>query len=283
MSAETLAAIIGFSLVTADLPRLARFYREVLGFAAHGEEKPIDEAEMALLGLSGRGRRQVLSLGHEILSIDAFEPAGRPYPADSDAGSLWFQHLALVVDDMHDAYARLRDIVAISEGEPQKLPSYDADVQAFKFRDPDLHPLEFLQFAAGKTPAAWRDRRKLEGQIGLGVDHSAVSVADADRSAEFYRLLGLGVGDRALNHGPAQQRLDGLSGVEVMVVPMNPPEEGTPHLELLGYRRPKGRAGPPLRANDVAATRIVWRGRKTMLIVDPDGHLQQVQGSGESP
>ena len=284
MRAETLESISGFSLVTADLPRLARFYREVLGFAALGDEKPIDEAEMALLGLSGRGRRRVLSLGQQILSIDEYEPAGRPYPADSDAASLWFQHLALVVDDMHDAYSRLRDIVAISEGEPQKLPSYDADVQAFKFRDPDLHPLEFLQFAAEKTPAGWRGRRKLKGQIGLGVDHSAMSVADADRSAEFYRLLGLGVGDRTLNHGPAQQRLDGLSDVEVMVVPMNPPEEGTPHLELLGYRRPKGRAaGPPLRANDVAATRIVWRGRKTMLIVDPDGHMQQVQGSGESP
>ncbi len=283
MSAKTLEAITGFSLVTADLPRLARFYRDVLGFAAHGDVKPIDDAEMALLGLSGRGQRQVLSLGQQIVSIDEFEHAGRPYPANSDAASLWFQHLALVVDDMHDAYARLRDIVPISHGQPQKLPSYDAGVQAFKFRDPDLHPLELLQFAAGETPDPWRDRRKLEGQIGLGIDHSAMSVADADRSAEFYRLLGLGVGNRTLNHGAAQQRLDGLSDVEVMVVPMIPPEEGTPHLELLAYRRPKGRAGPPLQANDVAATRIVWRGRKTTLIVDPDGRLQQVQGSGENP
>ncbi len=278
MSAETLQAITGFSLVTANLPRLARFYHEVLGFAAHGDVKPIDEAEMALLGLSGRGRRQVLSLGHEILSIDEFDPAGRPYPAKSDAASLCFQHLALVVDDMHGAYARLRDIVPISRGQPQKLPSYDASVQAFKFRDPDLHPLEFLQFAAGKTPDAWRGRHKLEGQIGLGIDHSAMSVADANRSAEFYRVLGLGIGDRTLNHGPAQQRLDGLGDAEVMVVAMDPPEQGTPHLELLGYRRPKGEAGPKLRANDIAATRIVWRGRKTSLIVDPDGHLHQVQG-----
>ncbi len=283
MSAQKLQAITGFSLVTADLPRLVRFYCEVLGFAAHGEVKPIDQAEMTLLGLSGRGRRQVLSLGREILSIDEFEQAGRPYPAKSDAASLWFQHLALVVFDIHEAYARLRDIVPISQGQPQKLPSYDASVQAFKFRDPDLHPLELLQFAPGKTPDAWRDRRKHGGQIGLGIDHTAMSVADADRSAEFYRVLGLAVGDRTLNHGPGQQRLDGLSDVEVLVVSMNPPEQGTPHLELLGYRRPKGEVGPKLRANDIAATRIVWRGRRTSLIVDPDGHPQQVQAQGECP
>jgi catechol 2,3-dioxygenase-like lactoylglutathione lyase family enzyme len=117
----------------------------------------------------------------------------------------------------------------------------------------------------------------LEGQIGLGVDHSAISVADADASADFYQGLGLAPGHRTLNQGPAQQHLDGLSDVEVMVVPMNPPEQATPHLELLGYRKPKGQAGPQLRANDVAATRIVWRGGKTMVITDPDGHRHEVR------
>jgi len=60
---RALRAVAGFSLVTADLPRLVRFCRDVLGFSAHGDDKPIDEAEMTLLGLSGLGRRQVLSLG----------------------------------------------------------------------------------------------------------------------------------------------------------------------------------------------------------------------------
>jgi catechol 2,3-dioxygenase-like lactoylglutathione lyase family enzyme len=277
MSAQKLEAITGFSLVTADLPRLTRFYRDALGFEAHGDAKPIDETEMRLLGLAGRGRRQVMSLGRQILSIDEFEQPGRPYPADSDAASLWFQHLAIVVQDMHEAYARLRDVTPVSKGEPQKLPRADGGVQAFKFRDPDLHPLELLQFPAASMPDAWRHGRKLEGQIGLGVDHSAISVADADASADFYQSLGLTPGRRTLNHGPAQQHLDGLSEVEVMVVPMDPPEQATPHLELLGYRKPKGEAGPPLRANDVAATRIVWRGGETMVLVDPDGHRLEVR------
>jgi catechol 2,3-dioxygenase-like lactoylglutathione lyase family enzyme len=273
---QKLEAIAGFGLVTADLPRLVRFYRAVLGFAAHGDDTPIDVAEIALLKLSGRGRRQVLSLGRQILSIDEFEQPGRPYPAHGDAASLWFQHLALIVPDMREAYARLRDITSITQGEPQQLPRSDGSVLAFKFRDPDLHPLELLQFPDGRMPEIWWGRAKLNGQIGLGIDHSAISVADADVSADFYRSLGLSAGDPTLNHGPAQQRLDGLPDVEVMVVPMNP-AKGAPHLELLGYRTPKGEVGLPLKANDVAATRIVWRGQKAMLITDPDGHLHEVQ------
>ena len=274
--AQTLEAITGFSLVTADMPRLVRFYCAVLGFAAHGDETSIDAAEMTTLGLSGSGRRQVLSLGRQVVSIDAFDQPGRPYPVPGDAASPWFQHLALVVEDMREAFARLQDITPITEGEPQRLPRSDGSVIAFKFRDPDLHPLELLQFPHGRMPESWRNRVKLEGQIGLGVDHSAISVTQADASVDFYRTLGLSVGHSTLNQGPAQQRLDGLSEVEVMVMPMKP-SEGTPHLELLGYRTPRGERGAALQANDVAATRVVWRGRKAAVIVDPDGHLQQVQ------
>ncbi len=275
MSDPTLQAVAGFTLVTADLSRLVQFYRDVLGFTAHGADTPINAGEMALLGLSGAGRRQMLSLGDQTLWIDQFEQVGRAYPADGDAASLWFQHLALVVDDMHSAYGRLRGITPISQEGPQLLPAASGGVQAFKFRDPDGHPLELLQFPDGKTPAAWQNRRGLGGQIGLGIDHSAISVADEEASAAFYEALGLGTGKRTLNEGPAQQRLDGLPGVEVAVVPMEP-QGGTPHLELLGYRTPKGQAGPALQANDVAATRIVWRGGQVRLISDPDGHLQQV-------
>jgi catechol 2,3-dioxygenase-like lactoylglutathione lyase family enzyme len=275
--AQKLRAIAGFAVVTADLPRLVRFYRAVLGFEARGDETPIDAAEMSLLGLSGRGRRRVLSLGAQVLSIDVFDEPGRPYPEHSDAASPWFQHLALVVPDMQDAYARLRDITPITRGEPQRLPRSNGSVIAFKFRDPDRHPLELLQFPKGGAPEFWRSQVKRDGQIGLGIGHSAISVADADASAGFYRNLGLGAGDATLNRGPAQERLDGLSDVEVRVVPMNPPEQTTPHLELLGYGIPKVEAQRGLEANDVAATRIVWDGQTAAVIVDPDGHLQQVR------
>jgi catechol 2,3-dioxygenase-like lactoylglutathione lyase family enzyme len=270
-----LESITGFHLVTADLPRLRRFYQETLGFAADGPEQPIRHDELALLGLPGTGRRQTLRLGEETVAIDQFDVAGRAYPQHGDAAALWFQHLALVVADMGEAYRRVMDCTPISEGGPQHLPQSSGGLYAFKFRDPDGHPLELLQFPAGSGPLAWRGKSATAGQMGLGIDHSAISVADADASTAFYRVAGLAPGQRTTNQGPAQQRLDDLAGVVVSVVPMQP-ASGTPHLELLGYRVPLGAAGPPIQVADIAATRIAWQGPHAALLRDPDGHFHQV-------
>ena len=116
----------------------------------------------------------------------------------------------------------------------------------------------------------------LPGQIALGIDHSAISIADVETSTQFYSALGLRPGERTLNAGPAQQRLDDLEAVEVCVAPMIP-AAASPHLELLGYAALRGQAGPVLSANDVAATRLLWRGRRAELLSDPDGHLHQVE------
>ena len=274
----SLAAVAEFRLVTTDLPRLRRFYTETLGFAADGPEQVILPDELELLGVHGGGRRQRLRLGAQVVSIDRFDTAGRSYPDHGDAASLWFQHLALVVTDMAEAYRRVAGRMPISEGGPQLLPQSSGGVHAFKFRDPDGHPLELLQFPPDSRPVAWQGGSADTGQVGLGIDHSAISVADADASTSFYRSLGLRSGESTLNRGPEQQRLDHLAGVEVSVVPMQP-ALGTPHLELLGYLVPRGAAGAPLQANDVAATRIVWRGTRAALLRDPDGHIHQVDAS----
>ncbi len=125
-------------------------------------------------------------------------------------------------------------------------------------------------------PATWKDKTALPGEIALGIDHSAISVHDADTSVAFYADLGLKQGKRTFNAGPAQQRLDDLKNVEVSVVPMIP-ETSAPHLELLAYQAPQGDRIPRWRANDVAATRILWRGDKADLLSDPNGHLQQIE------
>ena len=276
MTGLDLRSITGFRLVTADLPRLTRFYAEMLGFAAAGPPVPIGADEMALLELSGRGQRQVLRMGAQSVALDAFEQPGAPYPAQGDAASLWFQHLALVVTDLAAAHARLGGVRPITEGGPQHLPPSSGGVGAFKFRDPDGHPLELLQFPAAGTPPPWRGRSAAPGQIGLGIDHSAISVNDVAASAAFYEGLGLAAGNRSHNHGPEQQRLDDLRDVQVVVAPMQP-AQSPPHLELLCYQTPRGEAGPRLRANDVAATRIVWQGSTAALLRDPDGHLHQVE------
>jgi catechol 2,3-dioxygenase-like lactoylglutathione lyase family enzyme len=269
------SAIAGFRLVTADLPSLARFYQHVLGFVADGPAQAVSQDEMRLLGLRGCGCRQALRLGDQSLAIEQFDPPGRPYPADGDAAALSFQHLALVIADMAQAYQRVGAAAAISQGGPQHLPVSSGGVYAYKFRDPDGHPLELLQFPDGSQPKAWQGKSALDGQIGLGIDHSAISVADADVSAAFYGALGREPGERTLNRGPEQQRLDNLRDVVVTVAPLHA-AAATPHVELLGYHVPPAAAARVMQANDVAATRIVWCGTQAGLLRDPDGHFQQI-------
>jgi len=260
-----LSAIRAFRLTSADASKLARFY-QALGFAAVGSE-PIDHEEMSALGLKGGGRRLMLRLGGQRLDLDTFEVPGRPYPGDATAADLCFQHFALVTDDAAAAWARAaaRGAIPISTHGPVRLPPSTGVAAAVKFRDPEGHPLELLQFAP-QSAGRW------SGTGLLGIDHSAISVADVGASRRFYEALGLSVHGPTLNRGPTQGALDALAEVEVDVVPMLPPRD-TPHLELLAYRRPTGRSAGRLEANDVAATRIIWAADRDQLIRDPDGHL----------
>jgi catechol 2,3-dioxygenase-like lactoylglutathione lyase family enzyme len=260
--------IAGFRLVTAHLERLAAFY-EVIGFDI-SEVAPIPAAEMELLGLGGDGSRIAMSLGRSRVDLESFSHAGFAYPDDTMACDLIFQHLALVTDDAEAAWHRAANAGAtlISETLPITLPKSAGGVTAVKFRDPDGHPLEFLQFPKGSNP-------RWEGTGILGIDHSAISVSDLVASRRFYAHHGLSEADATVNHGPGQDALDDLDGTEVDVVPMNPTDK-PPHVELLGYRHPVGRSLRPLAINDVAATRIVWRSNTDALIRDPDGHLHQL-------
>ncbi len=263
----TFRAISGFRLVTADPLRLITFY-QALGFEIQTPTH-IPAAEMRLLQLEGTGSRTAMSLGGSIVELDEYARPGHPYPRDATASDLIFQHLALVTDNAHKAWRRARDAgaVPITQGEPVTLPPSSGNVTAIKFRDPDGHPLEFLQFARGTNP-------KWKGSGILGVDHSAISVSDVAVSRRFYSDHGLKEGNATINEGPTQDALDGLDNVLVDVVPMNPATK-TPHLEMLGYRHPTGRAAN-FAANDIAATRIVWRSDRDELLRDPDGHLHQL-------
>ena len=79
-----------------------------------------------------------------------------------------------------------------------------------------------------------------------------------------------------MNTGPTQACIDGLDPVTVDVVPLRPAKT-TPHLELLGYRTPKGRSCGPVALNDSAATRIVWQAGTAAMVADPDGHWHQCE------
>jgi catechol 2,3-dioxygenase-like lactoylglutathione lyase family enzyme len=180
----------------------------------------------------------------------------------------------LVTADIDAAYGRLNRYphAAISRNGPQVLPEGSV---AFKFRDPDGHPLELIQLA--KPDAVTRE----------GIDHAAIVVADAERSIAFYaEVLCMGVLARQVNQGPAQDGLDDLAGTAVDVVGLGPVHPA-PHLELLGYRHPRGRPAARMRAADIAASRIVFEvdrladaldpvalrdGTRAASMDDPDGH-----------
>jgi catechol 2,3-dioxygenase-like lactoylglutathione lyase family enzyme len=256
-------AIVAFRLVTRAPDRLVAFYAG-LGFAA-GDAEPIPAAEMALLGLHGGGSRRTLRLGDQRVELDCFDNPGRPYPPDVTGADSRFQHLALVTEDAAAAWSRACTLGAttISVGGPLTLPPASGGVTAIKFRDPEGHPLELLQFPRGSR---WI------GSGLLGIDHSAISVTDVDAARAFYEALGLSTQGRTLNRGASQAALDGLVGAEVDVLALMP-LVSRPHLELLGYRTPLPRRAERLAANDVAATRIVWSADRHASLRDPDGHL----------
>jgi len=268
-------SISGFRLVVSDLDRLMAFY-SAIGFVV-AQTLPIAASEMAMLGLAGRGRRSFMKLGESRVDLDWFDRPGCCYPREATACDLVFQHLALVTDDVPGAWRRAQAAGAtpITRGEPVTLPASSGGVTAMKFRDPDGHPLELIAFPPGAN-TSWR------GTGMMGIDHSAISVAEIAESRHVYEECGLTIGKRSLNRGPAQGKLDGLDDVEVDVLPMDPLHD-TPHVELLGYRHPAGRPRHGEAANDIAATRIVCLSGREALVRDPDGHLLQFTRLDRSP
>lgn len=298
--------ISGVSLTSADADALAAFY-EALGFTRGGVELRGGPAFARLTSLPGAEARVILlTLGRERLELVSFAEAGRPYPRERASNDPWFQHFAIVVASMEAAYARLRDCAGwtpITRSAPQRLPERSGGVAAFKFRDPEGHPLELLEFPEDRLPPVWRARldeqRRGVPTPFLGIDHSAIVVASSSRSIEFYARLGFAHAGGSFNQGAEQAALDDLSQPEVEVTALAP-SAPPPHLELLCYRAPPVREAAreasessaperplrlessplPLASNDIAATRLLLEvdGVREAditagtMVHDPDGH-----------
>jgi catechol 2,3-dioxygenase-like lactoylglutathione lyase family enzyme len=272
------------SRVVIDLDRAEAFYRDALGFrtVARGA---LDNAAIVLTSIAAE--EVAMRLGADEIALVRFAQPGLPYPPDSRSDDLWFQHLAIVVNDMDAAYAHLCSHpgwTAITSDGPQLLPPANGGVRAFKFRDPDGHPLELIWFPPGQGRAVWQER-ETAGTF-LGIDHSALAISSRARSIAFYRTLGFRISARSLNAGPAQSHLDGLPEARVRVTGLRPASQAGPGLELLAYS-PPGRASTAQSANDIVtdwvtiATRHAPDDRPRMLR-DPDGHRLLVVPQGWS-
>jgi catechol 2,3-dioxygenase-like lactoylglutathione lyase family enzyme len=234
-------------MICGDPNALAAFYQTAFGFlGSHRAGGP------------ARGINQCvrLRLENQEIALVGVEPQGRPYPANVAGWSPLFQHVAIVVSDMAIAYARLSAITGwtpISTSGPQLLPAASGGVIAFKFRDPEGHPLELIAFPANAIPSQWQ--MNLNSDC-LGIDHSAVSVANTAKSIDFYQSLGLSRGGGSLNIGTEQARLDDIAKAVVEVTALMP-TQSTPHLELLCYRGDFDRHVQQ-HTNDISATRLVF-------------------------
>ena len=251
--------LIGVSITVADLAGTAAFYRDALGLEVGPEQTLIDPAWNSVLGLAQDtvARAADVAIGEQVIKLVAFDPPGRPYPSKRTSNDQWFQHLALVSGDIARIWKKLEggSPGEITKGPPVHLPASTGGVTAFKFRDPEGHPLELIFFPPGVGDPQWQ--REVGSRLA-GYDHTAISVTDVNRSIAFYtQLLGFKVSARSLNKGVEQDRLDGLTGCQVDVVALAPASEITPHVELLHYRSPPGRTLTEIRANDVASARQI--------------------------
>jgi catechol 2,3-dioxygenase-like lactoylglutathione lyase family enzyme len=302
MSVCNLSRIV---LICRDADRSAEFYARAFGFAVLDQRPRADPEFAELIGrANSHALLRTLRLGDQQLVLAEVTPSGRPYPDSVPGYDSLFQHFAIVVADMAAAFAALQSVggwSAISTDGPQLLPASSGGVTAFKFHDPEGHPLELLEFPSHDSAT---NRAVPSGRVCSGIDHSAISVMDTARSIAFYNSLGLVRAGGSLNSGPEQERLDGIADAVVEVTALAPPLHQVPHVELLCYRGDFAGRNAMADPADAAATQLVFavsgeafaalvannhgavintvlvsHGLTRALLRDPDGHLLCLESS----
>src|SRR6266853_1181698 len=274
-------AVDGVGVTVSDMDRAVAFY-SALTFQKVSDTEVLGEEFEHLEGVFGVRMRIVrMQLGNEFIDLTQyFAPPGRSIPVDSRSNDLWFQHIAIVVRDMDQAFEKLRALKVqfVSTG-PQTLPASlpaAAGIKAFYFRDPDEHNLEVIYFPPDKGDPRWQEKTD---NLFLGIDHTAIGIANTEASLHFYRdLLGFRKAGESENFGTEQEHLNQVLGAHLQITEMR--AASGPGIEFLEYLAPRdGRARPAdLHANDI----VHWQ---TMITTDDvdlmakklrDGHVHFV-------
>ncbi len=272
MQAQRIQAI---SLIVMNADRSVDFYTKALGFSLISDTIVNGKAVANLVEIPSRIRIATLKLGDEQIRLRQYlDLQGKPIPLDSQSNDLWFQHLAIVVSDMDHAYAHLQTfpIDPISTA-PQTIPPGNKEaayIQAFKFRDPDRHPLELIWFPPDKGQKKWHQK---SDRLFLGIDHTAIVIANTEQSLQFYRdRLGMQVDGGSFNWRETQARMDDLPNAKVRITALRPAQEGL-GIELLDYIQPaNGRPIPfDLKSDDLAYVQV------ELIVSDINGVVKQLQ------
>ncbi|HEX3351448.1 MAG TPA: VOC family protein [Terriglobales bacterium] len=313
MAGSLADGVDAIGITVSDMDRAVDFYSRVLTFEKVSDTEVAGEDYEHLEGVFGLRMRVVrMKLGDEFIELTEYlAPKGRPIPADSRSNDRWFQHIAIIVSDMNQAYARLRqNKVEHASSGPQRLPDWNknaAGISAFYFKDPDGHPVEVLQFPPDKGLAKWH---RPTDKLFLGIDHTAIVVWDTDASVKFYRdLLGMQVVGESENYGTEQEHLNnvfgahlritalrGASGPGVELLEYLAPRDGRPfpqdehasdivHRQTIVLCRNAGTAARELQNNrvnfvssSVVANQTAQLGfKKAFVVRDPDGHAVEIE------
>jgi catechol 2,3-dioxygenase-like lactoylglutathione lyase family enzyme len=311
-TAAPIVAVEAVGMTVSDMDRAVEFYSRVLAFEKLSDVELVGEPFELLQGVFGVRMHVVrMRLGEEQIELTEYlAPRGRPIPLDSRSNDRWFQHVAIIVNDMDRAYQWLRQhkVQHASTG-PQRLPDWNPNaggISAFYFRDPDGHNLEILSFPPEKGNPRWHAPTE---RLFLGIDHTAIVVSDTEASLRFYRdVLGFEVAGNSENYGTEQAHLNNVAGAHLRITGLK--VASGPAIEFLEYLEPRdGRPTPAdLRANDLAhwQTRLITRDAGTtanglwaaqssfispgvvalpdgslgfargFIVRDPDGHAMQV-------
>lgn len=290
-------AVTSVGIIVSEMERSLDFYTTVLSCQKVSDITVSGVEFDRLYGLDNARLRLVkLKLGDEIVELIEFlSPKGRPMPTDSRSNDRWFQHIAIVVRDMEKAYQHLcHHWVTQTSPNPQTLPDWNpaaGGIESFYFKDIDGHNLELIHFPADKGDPKWQDLTEL---LFLGIDHTAIVVANTAASLAFYcDRLGLKLQQQSQNFGLEQERLSGISGVRVQISSLKAPTGLG--IELLEYELPNhGRQIPAdTQANDLwcwqimitmedaivssnAISEFTLELNQSFIIPDPDGHLVQL-------
>lgn len=253
-------------MTVSDLDRSVDFYTRVLTFQKVSQ-------------IEGRAR---LQLGAEFLELTQYATKGRQAPGDSRSNDRWFQHVAIIVSDMDQAYRILQNnhVERVSP-RPQRLPDWNKNaggIQAFYFKDPDGHPLEILSFPDGKGNPKWHVPTD---KLFLGIDHTAIVISNTDASLRFYRdRLGLQVAGESENYGVEQERLNNVPGAHLRITALR--GDSGPGIEFLEYLAP--RDGRPFPVDEKVTDLVHWQTRVIVsfkpeaaeIVRDPDGRAVEL-------
>ena len=278
-------AVASVGIIVSEMERSLDFYTTVLSCQKISDIQIAGFEFDRLYGLANVRLRVVkLKLGDEIIELIEFlSPKGRPIPTDSRSNDRWFQHIAIVVRDMEQAYQHLQHhwVTQISPN-PQTLPEWNpvaSGIESFYFKDIDGHNLELIHFPTDKGDPKRQDSTEL---LFLGIDHTAIVVANTAASLVFYSdRLGMKLKQQSQNFCLEQERLSGISRVQVQVSSLKAPTGLG--IELLEYQLPNhGRQIPAdTQANDLWCWQIMITiedaiAKQQLIIQDPDGHSIQL-------